>query len=184
MISAYILWGHDNDSEMFSDFEPLSHVSKCDSCGFRIDYKQTNNLFKIIRKVYDFSFTLDGIAIASLRFKEFCIRNNYNNITFKELEGSFGFYQIIIQNSLIPFSAREIEELCVKCGQFNTVIGPKANIETLEEPLKDGFYQSDLTFGSRLKKHVQPLTPLIVVAPITKEKMRKEKLKGLIFEPI
>ena len=181
---GFILWGPDNGSDMFSDTDTLTKPEKCVRCGYRMDYKQTNNLFRIKRKVYDLSFTYDGIAIASLHFKEFCNRNNYGNIIFKELERSSGFYQFIVQDNTIPFGANLIEDYCHTCRQFRTVVDYKVNTENLEKPFEDGLYQSDLRFGGRLGKHDSPLKPIIVVAPITKEKMQKEKLRGLTFEPI
>jgi len=184
MVLGYITFGQDNGSEMFSDLVGLAKPNKCGSCGFRTDYKQTNNLFKIKRKNFDLSYTYDGIAIASLRFKEFCNRNNYNNILFKELEGSLGFYQMVIQNNLIPFTANLIEDYCDTCSQYRSVVDYGVNTEKLKEPLQDGFYQSDLLFGGRMGKHDNPLTPIIVIAPDTKEKIQKEGIKNLIFEPI
>ncbi|MCC9166721.1 hypothetical protein [Pontibacter harenae] len=182
MVLGYALFGQDNDSEMFNELDVLVKPSKCDGCGYRTEYQQINNLFKIKRKSFDLSYTYDGIAIASLRFKEFCNRNNYNNILFKELEGNLGFYQIIVHDKLIPFTANLVEEFCDKCSQYRTVVDYKVDTERIIGPLQDGFYRSDLLFGGRMGKHDSPLHPIIVVAPLTKEKMRKEKLKGLTFE--
>ncbi len=184
MIVGYILWGQDNGSDMFSDSDTLMEVRKCSKCGFRVDYRQMNNLFRIKRKAYHLSFTYDNIAISSLRFKEFCNRNNYRNVLFKERERSPGFYQLLIQDSTIPFSARLIEDYCHACGQYRTVVGPKADTEAFELPLVDGSYQSDLLFGGRMGKHDNPLTPVFIVSPVTKGKLHCEGFRNLIFEPI
>ncbi|ALI99949.1 hypothetical protein [Rufibacter tibetensis] len=184
MIIGYILWGPDNGSEMFSDLDTLTEAKKCSDCGFRVDYRETNNLFRIKRKVYDFSFTYDSIAISSLKFKEFCNRNNYGNIRFMELERSSGFYQFILQNSTIPFTAREVADLCGSCGQHEIVVGPHVDLGQLETPLEDGFYQSNILYGGRGRLHDRPLTPVIVVAPDTKEKIQKVGFKNMVFEAI
>jgi hypothetical protein len=59
-----------------------------------------------------------------------------------------------------------------------------ADPKGIELPLQDGFYQSNLLFGGRIGRQGNPLTPIIVVAPDTKEKMQKERFVNLIFEPI
>ncbi|MDR1518467.1 MAG: hypothetical protein LBS52_10375 [Dysgonamonadaceae bacterium] len=48
---------------------------------------------------------------------------------------------------------------------------PIINLEKLQEPLKDGFYQSDLWFASRNVKH-----PIMIIAPETYEKLKDEKM--------
>jgi hypothetical protein len=159
--------------------EGLTNIPTCDKCGYRTDYRLNNVHFKLTRKIYEFSYTYDGVVIVSLRFKEFCGRNGYNNLRFIELERSFGFFQMSVTNNVLPYRARLKEKLCDKCGQYEEIIGPSIDEQKVHEPLKDQFYQSDLWFGSGNSK-----SPVLIVGEATKRKLEGEKFKNIIFKSI
>jgi hypothetical protein len=50
---------------------------------------------------------------------------------------------------------------------------------SIDAPLSDGYYRTDLLFGSDGGK-----APLLIAANVTKEKMQKAKIKGLSFSPV
>ncbi|HRF34088.1 MAG TPA: hypothetical protein PLM56_11365 [Cyclobacteriaceae bacterium] len=174
MIVGYILIGSDNDTFMY---EGVQHDNPplCTKCGYLKKFDYHNPFYKQKKKTFDVSHPYDFGFIVSLKFKEFCERNNYGNILFKEFEQSPGFYQLIITRNL-PFSGRLLTKHCEVCGNYEEAIGPKA---TFSYALPDGFYRSDIAFGTRNRKSY-----LEIVAPDTYVKMKKEKFKGLYFEKI
>jgi hypothetical protein len=180
---GHAIYGPDNDSYMTADreniLEELTNIPICDKCGYRTDYRYNNVYFKLTRKTYEFSYTYDGVMIVSLRFKEFCDRNGYDNLRFIELERSFGFFQMCVTNNVVPYKATLKEKLCDKCGQYEEIIGPSIDEQKVHEPLKDQFYQSDLWFGSGNAK-----SPVLIVGEATKERLKKEKFKNIVFNKI
>jgi hypothetical protein len=182
MIIGYELTGYDNDSYMTGSCDKLfdlPFLPKCDKCGYRTDYRYTDKDFKIKHRTMDVSSTYDGVQIVSLKFKEFCDRYDYKNLIFVDLPKSPSFYQFYIEGNIIPYSARLKEKLCDKCGQYESTIGPTLQLENFSEPLKDGFYQSDLWFGSGNGK-----SPVIIISPDTKEKLIKEGFNNICLTTI
>jgi hypothetical protein len=186
-IIGYNLYGPDNDSYMSAScdniLEELDNVPTCNGCGYRTDYTYANNNFKIKKRNYDISYTYDGVCIVSLTFKEFCKKNKYSNIIFKELPREEKFYQFIVENELeFDYTRRETKLInyCESCGFYENVIGSIPTfLKDIINPLDDGFYRSDLLFGSRNEK-----SPLIIISPFTKELLDNEKLKGVEYKEI
>ena len=182
MIIGYEMTGYDNNSYMTGSCEKLydlPFIPKCDKCGYRTDYRYTNKDFKIKRKTLDISSTYDGITIVSLKFKEFCNRYDYKNLVFVDLPKSPNFFQFYTQDNLINYSASLKENLCEKCGQYESIVGPSMQLDNITKPLEDGFYQSDLYFASGNEK-----SPIIIISPVTKENLQKEKFKNICLSKI
>lgn len=174
MTIGYMLIGSDNDTFMYEGVQH-DNPTLCSRCGYIRQFDYHNPFYKQKRKNFDASHPYDFGFIVSLKFKEFCERNNYLNVEFKEFEQSVGFYQLIISQK-VPFTGRILTKYCEVCGNYEEAIGPKPNFSNV---LSDGFYKSDLAFGTRNRKsHVE------IVAPDTYEKIKKEKFKGLYFEKI
>lgn len=177
MIIGYTLYGWDNNSHMTGTwaklFPELADIPKCEVCGYRTDYRYNNPLFKLKRTGFDFSSTYDGINIVSLRFKQFCEQNCYQNLVFTPLRKSPNYFQFYIQDNIIEFIAHQKENFCSGCGQYESVIGPQINLDKINAPLKDGFYQSDLWFAGGNEK-----SPVTIIAADTFKKMKAEKFKG------
>lgn len=180
MIIGHCLYGQDNDSYMIEDETALEI---CPKCKYLKDFNYHNPFYKIKNKSYDFSHPYDIGSIVSLKFKEFCLRENYEGIIFKEFEKSFGFYQFIPKNILEFDDSRtgtHFKNYCEVCKNYEEVIGANpAYIKNIFKELEDGFYRTDLLFGSKSNKN-----PLIIVAPKTHAKLKKERMKGLVFKPI
>ena len=178
MIVGYRLNGWDNKSWMTGSwnklFPELIDIPKCKICGYRTDYKYNNPGFVLKRKAFDFSSTYDGITIVSLRFKEFCDQNDYDNIVFTPLLKAPDYFQFYIKDNILEYTAHRKENFCESCEQFESVIGPRINLEKIDEPLTEGFYQSDLWFASGNEK-----SPVTIIAPETYKKMKAEKFKGV-----
>lgn len=175
IILCYAISGYDNDSHMTGSceklFAELTDIPKCSKCGYRTDYRYTNKDFVLKRKTLDFSSTYDGITIVSLKFKEFCLRNGYNNLNFIKLPKSPNFFQFYVDGNYIEYNAGLKENYCDLCGQYESVCVPMINLEKITEPLQDGFYQSDLWFASGNEK-----SPIIIIAPETYAKLKTEKM--------
>ena len=175
ILIGYSISGYDNDSYMTGCcdrlFPEAGDVPKCEKCGYRTDYRYTDKNFVLHRKTMDFSYTYDGIVIVSLKFKEFCLRNGYNNLHFIELPKAPNFFQFYVEGNYIEYDAGDKRKYCDLCGQYYSVCKPMIKLEKISEPLKDGFYQSNLWFGSGNSK-----SPLIIIAPETYGKLKIEKM--------
>ncbi len=180
MVIGYKLSGTDNDSHMYINNKGLS---VCDYCGYKTDSEYVNANFTIKRNIYDFSYTYDGCCIVSLKFKEFCLRENYTNIQFKALplEPLFFYFIVKIQlNFDVKKRRTRFEKFCNICGNYESVIGANpVFLKNVNTPLEDMFYRTDQEFGSGNEKH-----PLIIVGVETYKKMKREKFKGLVAKEI
>ena len=183
MIIGYEIYGYDNKSHMTGSCDKLKpelvDIPKCKVCGYIEDYRYLDRNFILKKKTLHYSSTYDNVAIVSLKFKEFCIRNKYDNLVFVDLPNVPNFFMFYVTGNVIEYTAMRKENLCQACGLCESVIGPTSSLEQLKEPLKDGFYQSDLWFGSNNSKF-----PIFIVAPVTKEKMDLESLKPIDFNEI
>lgn len=183
MIIGYWISGYDNDSYMTGCCDKLfpeaGNVPKCEKCGYRTDYRYTNRDFVLKRKTMDFSSTYDGITIVSLKFKEFCNRYGYENLVFGELPKALGFFQFYVEGNILGYDAGLKEKFCDTCGQYESVVRPIIESIGMTKPLPDGFYQSNLWFGSGNEK-----SPLTIISPATKEKLAREKFKNICMNKI
>lgn len=182
MIIGYYLSANDNDSFFLEDEKDL-HEPTCPKCGYLLDcVNYFNPFFKVKRKNYDLSYTYDQRAIVSLRFKEFCVREGYEGLSFKSFEREPCFFQPIITREVEVDKERSkprFENLCNLCGNFEGVYFKGLFLKDISEELKDEFYRTDILFSWGNRKN-----PLIIIAPKTYEKLKREKFKGLIFQPI
>jgi hypothetical protein len=181
MIFGYVLWGQDNDSFMFED-EKHPNAATCSSCGYLLNFNYHNANFKIKRKVFHLSHCYDTGDIISLTLKEYLIRKKYAGVQFASFDNEKTFYQIFLENEIeLDPVKREVQfsNKCSTCNNYEEVIGATPCFLKNENPIEDGFFKSDLYFGSGNRK-----CPIILIGVETKEKLMKEKLKGFSFEPI
>lgn len=182
MTIGYFLMGQDNDS-YFLDLDNL-YASKCFKCECLLDsINYFNPSFKLKKRTYDLSYTYDGRCIVSLKFKEFCIRNGYQGLTFKVFEREPNFFLLNIKNE-VEFdsekSGTSFIKYCDVCLRYEEVVGfSPGYLKNVEKKLKDGFYRTNLLFGAGNSKH-----PIIIVAPETQSKLKAEKMKGVYIEPV
>ena len=175
---GHILSGPDNDSHML---DKIPSRVLCPACRSRIDKTYYRKEFQPKKPHFDFSFTYDGYCIVSRRFQEFCIRNEYPGLDFHSLgDGSFFWF---MPRSTVRFDAKKrqtrFENFCSACNQYAVVVGATPGFLVEEHPLPDGFYVTDIEFGDRTEK-----SPLYIVGVETQRKLKREKMKGLQFEPI
>jgi hypothetical protein len=182
MIVGYCVYGQDNDSWMLEDGKAPEGL-RCPRCGLLTDFNYFNPLYKIKKKGYDYSHPYDIGKIVSAKFKEFCIRAGYKNIVFKEFEWSPGFFKFEA-NKILKFdiqrSGTSLSKYCEICKNYEEVIRSNAPfLENQSTALPEGFYRTDYVFGSGNGKN-----PTLIVDPITQQRLKREKMKGLVFIPI
>jgi hypothetical protein len=181
MIVGYLVHGQDNDSYMLN--EKNAGDITCPTCGFLLNFGFHNPFFRLRRKTFDFSHTYDIGHIVSLKFKEFCIRQGYEGIVFKEFEREPNFFQLIV-DKVVEFDTvkaqTEFGKKCETCNNFEYTVGfEPSHLKNIMAPLEEGVYRTNVLFGSYNRKN-----PIIIIGISTFEKLRKEKMKGLIFDPV
>lgn len=177
MIIGYSLYGIDNDSYMFEE----DLANRCDKCGLRIG-RPINEKFYLKNRKFEVSYTYDGYLIVSHRFKLFVEDNFYSGVEFSSFELK-DYYSLSCIN-ILEFDAAKREtrfiNYCDKCGRYNEVIGATPIfLKNITQPLNDGFYRTDLEFGSGSNKH-----PVIIIGVETYKKIKRERFKGIDFKPI
>lgn len=181
MVTSYCLYGQDNDSWMLDDGKPSDGL-RCPKCGLLTDFNYSNPFYKLKKSTYDYSHPYDIGIIVSTKFKEFCVRENYSNIEFKELERSPGFFQFYAKRILKVDAQRSgttFSKYCDVCKNYEEVIGSNPLYLQTNSKVDEGFYRTDLIFGSRNGKN-----PIIIIDPSLQQKLKREKLKGLVFRHI
>ncbi len=183
MIIGYSLLCKDNSSFFLEDKSTINSTicSACDCLLNSLDY--FNPFFELESKIFDLSSTYDNRYIASLRFKEFCLRNGYKNILFKEFEKEINFFQFL-PTEIVEFDAyrrkTEFIRYCEVCNSYREIIGAiPVFLKNVSKELSDNFYRTDLLFGANNAKQ-----PLMIIGVETYKKLKREKMKGLIFDPI
>jgi hypothetical protein len=181
MILGYVITGPDNDSYMLDDVR-LSETETCSVCGLLLNFEYHNPDLKLRRATFDLSHCYDLGIIISIRLKEFCTRHQYAGLRFGSFRASQRYYQFFIDTKIeLDRVNRGVQFIrkCKQCHQYKEVIGATPAFLKNEIPIPDGFFASDLLFGSNNSKN-----PIIIVGTETKEKLQTERIKGLWFEPI
>jgi hypothetical protein len=173
---AYNLSCPDNDSYMFSDTDI---IEKCASCNYKIDFLKYNPDYFAKKLVLDVSATYDGFCVFSQKFRDFCLRKNFENVEFQRFSKLKSYYNIVV-NNVVTFDSERRKtrflEKCLTCGNYESIVGAHPVYLKLSEPILTGIYRSDLFFASGNSKH-----PLIFAGIETMAEMKKEKLTGLEF---
>ncbi len=180
MIIGYDITGPDNRCHIY--FEAAG-LQRCAKCGFKLEQTYVNPDLRIRPRTYDFSSTYDNCLIVSRRFKEFCVRFGYTEVICHPLPSDKDFYFLEVKN-IIPFDVERgnirFSNYCDECGNFESITPAyPVFLKNVVEPLKDGFYRTDLVFASGDEKE-----PLIIVGVETYEKLKREKFHGLYFEAV
>jgi hypothetical protein len=172
---------HNNDSYMFLPSD--ANLPKCPKCGYVTNFDYISPLFKLNKRKYDVSDTYDLRFIVSLKFKEFCVKNNYKGIEFKKLPNDPGFFKLEVKN-IIKFDTEKVKlryyKYCEKCHNYESITpGYPIFLKGINKKLADGFYATDVHFASANEK-----SPIFVIGIETYEKMKKEKFKGIFFSKV
>ena len=177
---AYLMFAKDGNVSFYSNVLDEKFCKNCDSCldrGFApisIEPSDSN---------LDAFYTYDGKLIVSQKFKDFCVRQSYSDLIFINVNKLRSLYYFQATN-VVRFDAKRsetvLENYCTVCNQYESVAGVSPGyLQNITEPLPEGFFRTDLEFGSGREKE-----PQIIVGNQTYEKILKEKLQGVEFEPI
>lgn len=181
MILGYVVTGPDNDSYMLDGID-LPETITCHACGLLLNFEYHNPDLKLRRPTFDLSHCYDLGVIVSLRLKEFYGRYNYTGARFSTFHASQNYYQFFIDNKIeLDAVKRKVQfnKKCKHCNQYKEIIGAVPAFLKDEKSIPDGFFASDLLFGSGNNRN-----PIIMVGVETRQKLLTEKIKGLWFEPI
>jgi hypothetical protein len=180
MIIGYTLNGPDNKCHMYADAPGLQ---LCKKCGYKLDDDYVNPDLSIKPRCYDISSTFDNCTIVSQKFKEFCLRSGYTGIIFHELPSDRDFLFMTV-SEVLEFDAEKREtrfkNFCKDCGNYEAIIGATpVFLKNITVPLQDGFYRTDLAFGTGSARD-----PVVIIGVETYKKMKKEKFNGPDFGAI
>jgi hypothetical protein len=147
-----------------------------------LDFFATNSDYVLsVKEAPDLSATYDGQWIVSDNFKSFVESKGYGGISFASFRFDQKHFHVVL-GRIVPFDGErrrtKFGRLCPRCGNYDDVIGAKPAYLRTVKYLEDGFYRTDLLFGSGDEKH-----PLMIVGPNTKHELEESSLVGLEFAP-
>jgi len=178
MVLGYVVYLFDNKRHMHRNL-PL------DNCDKHKDIYTINRIDTTIkiRTKRPISSTYDNFTIVSDEFKVFCEKEGYNGLGFIPLPNSPGLYWFKIHNVLkydIQNSNVRLINYCVKCKGFEEVIGANPVYLKNKELIPDGFFRTDICFGS-----FQTKFPLMLIGLETRKKLKAAGIsKGMDISEI
>jgi hypothetical protein len=200
MILAYAITPHDDDSFMLGEntYRPLDsggfydwrfgvngvpHPATCASCGRKTDLNFVNDQFRVHNRRRDLTATYDGYLLASKKLHEHCIARRYPGVEFVPLPADENFFWLRSHRTVRFDAARRgtrFENFCTRCGSYFNIVGSHpiflADVST---SLSDGFYRTDIEFGSGHEQH-----PIVLVGASTAAELRALNLRGMEFEAV
>jgi hypothetical protein len=196
LIVGYWATYNDNGTCMWDDKD--LHVPRCPRCHRRTDFFSTNPDYKV-RKRYKpiyapelgvnsktvLFYTHDNQTIASRAFRDWCLEEGYSGLEFRELPLDPDYFHFFAHNTVeydSEATAARFLNFCPECGNYESVLlgGLNGNpIIKVSALLADGFYRTDLLFGSGDYRD-----PLLIVGIETREKIHAAKMKGVYFDPV
>lgn len=181
MLVAFMLSSQKPARFEFYDGAPDSVF--CKRCGDIVDrdYAPSNLNAEIM--LVDMVYTRDGHLIISQKFKELVQRSAIPGVDLIRVNQTPPLYDFQ-PRLIIPYDVAchppRFENCCECCGIFESVIGPRYScLEGVDEPIEQGIYRTDLEFASGREKH-----PIIIVGVQTAPLFKREKLRGLVLNPI
>lgn len=182
MSHLYSLSGRDNDSHMCGStdrvFLDIPGLPVCPACGYKTDTFFINPKFRVKRRSYDLSYTYDGYAIASLKFKEACARRGLTGVAFLTLPLDKEFF-VLQPTTTVKFDVErrktQFVGFCEGCGLHRSVAG--ATPAVLKEQPSSDIAGTDVLFGSGNERH-----PLLIATENAKSILTSERLTGMEFE--
>jgi hypothetical protein len=160
--------------------DPAPIGTYCPSCGSPRDYLQVSRVAEV-KRGRDCLYTYDGHFLVSDRFRRFCLDNGYTDVEFEVATKKGDLYDLRPTRILEVDIARtkpRLDGFCVRCGQFkgiHTAIADHRIHKGVDSPLPDGIYRSDLVWGAGGK------SPTVLVAPVTRDKIKAAGFKGLVY---
>ncbi|MGN6398283.1 MAG: hypothetical protein ACTHMI_22110 [Mucilaginibacter sp.] len=150
-----------------------------DGCDRYKDIYSINKIDPVIkiRTKKPISSTYDNFTIVSEQFKAFCETEGYRGLEFVVLPNSPGLYWFKIHNIIQYDSGSKglrFINYNKECRGYEEVIGANPVYLKTKELIPDGFFRTDLCFGSFERKF-----PLMLVGTDTMKKIKSAGFKGL-----
>ena len=184
MVGWFSLTGPDNDSHMCGSADRLHPevrgVPICNVCGYKTDPFFVDPEFRLKHSTYDFSYTYDGYAIVSDRFRAVVEDRGLSGADYVTLPRAPGFY-VLVPNSMVEFDAARrktrFESWCPACQHYGSIAG--ATPAFLKELPQSDFSRTDVEFGSGNERHY-----MVVVSERTKEALEDADISGPEFRAV
>lgn len=183
MILGYTISGKSSNDAMFFNGEESKDVL-CSICGSCLDYRFSPMSIEVKpSKMYDVSYTHDLRTLFSEKFVDFCKEVLKVDEEFKPISvgGQSLYYMVPNQILEFDFERRKVrfEHKCPLCNGYETVAGAYPVFLKVKEPIKSGFFKTDLAFASGKSK-----VPLIIVGTEWKALIASQKFRGIDFSEI
>ena len=177
MVLGYVIFSSDNKYNMYGNLL----LNECDKYSNTFDINRIDSTLKIKTRK-NISSTYDNFTIVSEQFKSFCEQEGYEGLEFVTLPNSPGFYWFKIHN-IIEFDAEAYGTRFINyneiCKGFEEIIGATPACLKAKIQIKDGFFRTDICFGSFASKK-----PLYIVGKLTRQKLQKAGFKEIDFDEI
>jgi hypothetical protein len=172
MLLGYDFYFYDNKKRMFKNI-------KLDRCAAYSDIYTINQINPFLKKKTKkhLSTTYDGFKIVSEIFKSFCENENYPGLEFVPLPKSPGFYWFKAHN-IIEYDSQSYGLRFINynedCKGYEEIIGASPVCLKKRIPIPDGFFRTDICFGSFESK-----SPVILIGVETLRKLKLAGFKGI-----
>jgi hypothetical protein len=178
MVLGYSISGPDNDYTMYRKF-PLDECSKYKDV---YSINRINPALKFKNIPHALSYTYDGFCIVSAKLKAFCEAEKYAGMEFVDVSDGCHFFWLKL-HAIIEFDAAakgtQFINYNMACDGYEEIIGATPVRLKEEKPLADGFYRTDLCFGSYAGK-----SPIYLVGDETKTKLEAAGFDDIYFRLI
>lgn len=153
----------------------------CPLCELVEDDAWVDPSFELSCRAFDFSYTYDGVAIVSRRFKDAIESAQLSDgVRFVELVGEPGFFALVVDRQVSFDSERRqtrLSDQCERCGRWRSVAG--AHPVFLREPVPRGLSRTDLSFGTGREQH-----PVLLADVASADVLAGLDLNGLELQPV
>lgn len=167
---AGFYWGQDPESS-----------NQCPECYSVLDCETVSP--HVIIKVRKDAVCAGGRSIVSPRFRDFCLEKGYDDIVFHRVEKKRELYEMRPTQILevdMDRSRPLLTDFCRRCGNFESYLfGVGLFLDNVTQPIKAGFYRTDLIWGCSAGKH-----PVIIVAETTMREIKAAGLTGITFRAV
>lgn len=183
MILGYVMKANSSNDGNFFDGSEGDDVL-CPNCGSCLNYDYFPKSIDIKpSKKYDVSYTNDLRLLFSRRFVEFCTNILGADELFRKVnvQGQELFY--MIPKRVLEFDVERrktrFENPCSICGGYESIVGAKPAFLKITEPIKNGFFRSDVAFASGKHK-----APLFFVSVDWMKQLSLQKFRGIEFSEV
>lgn len=172
MLLGYVIFSYDNKRRMYGNIK----LGECEKYQDIYSINQFDPSFRI-KTTKSISCTYDNFTIVKDDFKAFCESEKYHGLEFVLLPNAPGYYWFKVHN-VIEFDAKAYGTRFInfneKCNGYEEIIGATPARLKVNEAISDGFFRTDLCFGSYASKF-----PLIIVGVETIKKLKAAGFKGI-----